>query len=320
MKKDYNKKVFYILSLFLLLIPFTVKAKSASPQGKNTTFYYNGSLQTFTSNYQELGGTYPLYLIRLTNMSADTISTEVSNVNGTYFSFGVRIWSTSIDNVGGFVQDLNGDLHICSMDSMSRSSVESSGTIVDVFFSCNLGSNYKIYSYGVNIGLQNNLQGYAISKLYYYDNRGDIENGEQDPMSQINNDLNGIKNSLNNVNTSINGVTSAIGSASSDIINNQNQNQQQTNEKLDDITNMDISDKDKEMPDSSSYDDYNSTEQELLNKTKDTDLSILDIGIDTKSSSWVWDTLTSLLKSHSAIFGMVIAILSIGIIKLVLGR
>lgn len=118
------------------------------------------------------------------------------------------------------------------------------------------------------------------------------------------------------------------------IIDNQNKNQSQTNSrlegintqqretnsKLDEIQNSDISNKDKELPDDSSYEDYNSSEKDLLDKTKEADLSVLDVGLDVKSSSWVWDTLTSLIQSHSVVFGMFIAILSIGVIKLALGR
>ena len=62
------------------------------------------------------------------------------------------------------------------------------------------------------------------------------------------------------------------------------------------------------------------TEDSLKDKVNQADLSNLSIGIDSKSSSWVWDTLTSLINSHSVIFGLFIAILSIGIIKLALGR
>lgn len=96
-----------------------------------------------------------------------------------------------------------------------------------------------------------------------------------------------------------------------------NQNQA-TNDKLDDMLNADA---DASVnPDDSKYDDYESAEGSLKDKVNQADLSNLSIGIDSNSSKWIWETLTSLLQSHSAIFGMVIAILSIGIIKLALGR
>lgn len=91
-------------------------------------------------------------------------------------------------------------------------------------------------------------------------------------------------------------------------------------EETDKIINSDISDNDKELPDDSSYNDYNGAEQNLLDKTKDIDLNTLDIGIDVNSSKWVWNTLTSFIQSHTVVFGIFISILSIGIIKLALGR
>lgn len=93
-----------------------------------------------------------------------------------------------------------------------------------------------------------------------------------------------------------------------------------TNEKLDDIYNSDLDESDKQLPDDSSINDYEDIEGEIVGKIDDVSFDNVSIGIDSQSSSWVWDTLTRLIQSHSAIFGMFIAILSIGIIKLALGR
>lgn len=92
------------------------------------------------------------------------------------------------------------------------------------------------------------------------------------------------------------------------------------NNKLDNIIDSDISDKDKELPDKSKYDDYNKAQGSLTDKVKQADLSNINVGIDKNASSFVWDTLTSFLKANSLIFSCFIAILSIGIIKLALGR
>ena len=89
---------------------------------------------------------------------------------------------------------------------------------------------------------------------------------------------------------------------------------------LNDINNADISDSDKSLPDDSKYTDYSNAESNLKDKIKDVDLNSLSIGIDVSSSNFIWDTLTSFIQSHTVIFGMFIAILSIGVIKLALGR
>lgn len=100
----------------------------------------------------------------------------------------------------------------------------------------------------------------------------------------------------------------------------QNNSQQETNDKLDEITDMDISDQDKELPDDSSYQDYTEAEGDLMDKVNEADMDSLDIAIDTNSSNFVWNTITDIFNSHPMIMSTIIAILSIGIIKLALGR
>lgn len=100
------------------------------------------------------------------------------------------------------------------------------------------------------------------------------------------------------------------------IINSNNE----TNDKLDDIIDADISDEDKEMPNDSSFEDYQDAEDDLMNKVNEADMDVLDIAIDTDSSNFVWDTITDILQSHPLIMSTIIAILSIGVIKLALGR
>lgn len=104
------------------------------------------------------------------------------------------------------------------------------------------------------------------------------------------------------------------------IINQNSQQIQQDKEQHDELMNSDIPNKDKELPDDSKYQDYNNTENDLKDKVNQADMSVISIGIDSNSSVFVWDTLTRIIQSNSIVFGMFIAILSIGIIKLALGR
>lgn len=102
--------------------------------------------------------------------------------------------------------------------------------------------------------------------------------------------------------------------------NQQLQEQQETNDKLDNITDMDIPESSKEDLDDSSYQDYQGAEDNLLDSVGEADLSNIDIAIDSDSSNFIWDTITDIFQSHPLIMSTVIAILSIGIIKLALGR
>lgn len=96
--------------------------------------------------------------------------------------------------------------------------------------------------------------------------------------------------------------------------------QEETNNKLDDIINADIPDSSKEDLDDSSYQDYQDAEDALIDSIGEADLSSVDIAIDNDSSNFIWDTITDIFQSHPLIMSTVIAILSIGIIKLALGR
>lgn len=101
------------------------------------------------------------------------------------------------------------------------------------------------------------------------------------------------------------------------IINNNNTNAQAIQ---DGINNADYTGS-TEQPDSTEFNNYHSEEQDLKGiVSNNTDLSVLDIGIDTDTSTWLWDTLTRLIQANSAVFSMFISILSIGILKLALGR
>lgn len=96
--------------------------------------------------------------------------------------------------------------------------------------------------------------------------------------------------------------------------------QDQTNSKLDDIKNMDIDSSSKEKPDDTDYKDYEDAQGDLTDKISNVNTDNLDIGIDADSSNFIFDTMNKLINAHPAIFSMFIAILSIGIIKLGLGR
>lgn len=92
----------------------------------------------------------------------------------------------------------------------------------------------------------------------------------------------------------------------------------QTNSKLDEIETMQPDTT--ETPDDSSYKDYEQSEEELEEYIKQADTSVLDVAIDTNTSKFIWDTMTSFIKSNALVFSTIIALLSIGIIKLALNR
>lgn len=139
---------------------------------------------------------------------------------------------------------------------------------------------------------------------------------------------------INNNNQNTSNIIDNQNKNASDIIDNQNKNQEQmneyldgqinaqnqTNEKMDEIINGDISAEDKQEANTDEFDNFKNKENELLDKFNDVNVNDINIGIDSNASTFIWETLTSLIQSNQVIFSLVISILSIGVIKLALGR
>lgn len=115
----------------------------------------------------------------------------------------------------------------------------------------------------------------------------------------------------------LNGVTNNI----QNVLNNQNSIAEQQHDDA-----MDILDKlqhstpwEERTANISDFEDYEDAE-DILNEYTDVDFNSVQIDLDPDTNNWVWNTLTSLINTNRLVFGMVISILSIGIIKLILNR
>ena len=73
--------------------------------------------------------------------------------------------------------------------------------------------------------------------------------------------------------------------------------------------------------DSSKVDDYIDIEQSLVNnESADDALNNFDVSIDGESYSFIWTLITDLLNSHPEVFGLFIAVLTLGFLALILNR
>lgn len=112
------------------------------------------------------------------------------------------------------------------------------------------------------------------------------------------------------------------------IINNQNQNTQDiinsnnanADKIVDTLEGEDLTDSEKESVNKDELNDYESSEDALLNEDRLNSINDIDISIDSNTNDFIWDFITSVINTHSRIFGFIITILSIGIIKLALNR
>lgn len=91
-----------------------------------------------------------------------------------------------------------------------------------------------------------------------------------------------------------------------------NQNDRLYNEDIDNTTKQDVN--------TNTVDNTQNKEDELLNISTNSNMSIVDVGIDITSSNKIWDLITRILEQNAKVMQMVISILSVGIIKLILRR
>lgn len=107
-----------------------------------------------------------------------------------------------------------------------------------------------------------------------------------------------------------------------EIIENQNENQQQTNERLDqihdDLTSGELDD---DTPvDDDKMNDYQDAEDALIDSDSLDLIDGVEISIDLESNKFIWDLVTRILQTHTLVMGLVITMLSLGIVKLILNR
>ena len=153
-------------------------------------------------------------------------------------------------------------------------------------------NNIAINGYSMNIGLNNNSSTIKVGFTT------GVYNLCRDSGEQIRVDVNSIKNKLDQ----------------------NNQTQQESNKKIDEIKESDISSESKESPNTKEFNDYQDAEKGLFEKMETADTSKLNVAIDGNSANFVWDTITRFYNSNALIMNLLISILSIGIIKMALGR
>ena len=123
-------------------------------------------------------------------------------------------------------------------------------------------------------------------------------------------------------------ISTSENATNNDIITNNNQNtdkitqnqDENTDKVVDALEGEDLTESEKEPVNKDELNDYESSEDALLNEDRLNSINEIDISIDSNTNDFIWDFITSAINTHTRIFGFVITILSIGIIKLALNR
>lgn len=113
----------------------------------------------------------------------------------------------------------------------------------------------------------------------------------------------------------INSITNNIQQS----ISNSNSQYNILGDKMDTLNNSIFAEYTPENPDKADFDDFEDVEDELKEYTN-VNLESFNVDLDTDTNNWVWTTLTNLIQANALVFGMVISILSIGLIKLIMNR
>ena len=109
-------------------------------------------------------------------------------------------------------------------------------------------------------------------------------------------------------------------SDSQNIISSQQATTNAINDNWNNFSNADLDDSDKQSPNTDNYNDYQTAENNLFDKMDEADTDNLDVAIDSNSATWVWDRITEWLGTHALLMSFLVSMLSIGIIKMALGR
>ena len=84
--------------------------------------------------------------------------------------------------------------------------------------------------------------------------------------------------------------------------------------------NEDISSSDKEAPDQTQYNNAKQQEDNIIQSISNVSANDITFSQDIQATNKIWDTTTRFLQTNAKVMGLVISILSIGIIKLIMNR
>lgn len=158
----------------------------------------------------------------------------------------------------------------------------------------------------VRFAVSNNNQYYNIIEMsrsnLIYKNNSSLTESDKIIISQNQNTNDIIDNQNQNAN---------------DIMNNQDEN---TDKIVDSLEGEDLTSSEKEPVNKDELNSYENAEDKLLNEDNLNYINDIDISQDSNTNDFIWDFITSAINTHTRIFGFVVTILSIGIIKLALNR
>lgn len=273
--------------------------KNTETTGISGTWYFYG-----TNNQSNItlptGTTSILINANIYHGSADQISTNYTSSSYiNYLRANFQIYVIQSDNTLSqciFTGNVENNVSVkCPVDKSAYKGFRINYSMDDLGVGSQIGiglSQYYIYSRIDNSDLETIIRAQADR----------IITSDETTRTQIIATINSLASSINGISSSINNQTTTI------------------NNNHDEIMDTDIDSTTKENVDTTSVDNYNDAEADIMDQVGEADLTSLSIGIDRGTSSTIWNLITRIIQSNAKIFGLFISILSIGIIKIALAR
>ena len=294
--------------------PFMVQgryATSSTNNVENGTLYVNGRYTTFVESVDS-ESLITQWNVRY-SVTTNTSNDDTAFAKDSYaisLKFRVVTWTTSTTpNLSNFklwyYRSANGVYKTMTCDSGETFSYSKNGSS---------GADYTISYYCARLDF-NQADITHIAYTYYDSKVGrawqNVSNFYMVGLTTdaTNNDI------ISNQNSNAEAIINNQNQNTEDIINNQNSN---TDKVIDSIEGDGLTN---DTPlDESTKNDYESAEDKLMNEDNLNYINDIDIALDSNSSDFIWDLITRILNTHALVFGAMITILSLGIIKLVLNR
>lgn len=324
-----------IIALFVLFIIGVGKAKAQVPDynwntprliGLSTSnnildegaFLVSGTnSNSITYNSNVWGGTN--VYIRYRAVDSDQGTTYLAQ--GTYsFSYKVTFRLIGANSIAKVTPKLHyypnnantyGSATCDTTPTMILTQTGTNPTTYEFTYSCstfNITTNVSWFAVGFETGIPMNYVS-MIQNLKF--------TGPSDTQDILNNQTQNTQDIINNQNNNTQDIINNQNQNKNEVINNNNAN---TDKITGAITGPGLSEESKKPIDKDGINDYTDKEEAMINKNELDKINDIDIVIDTNSNTFIWDLITRILNTNTLVFGMVITILSIGLIKLLLNR
>lgn len=269
------------------LIRFFNSQGTLLDRSNGNTLIHDGTVGYFLINYNfagTIGSGSDVYIDLKPNLGF-RYNPTISKLTGLDVTYNAVLSNGSVIDVSNYCND---SAHL----TKTMYSSTDYGNEYRLTISCQFNSSATFSGFGIRIApiMQSKS---AITRSWFSVDNASYTNTPSDSDKIINNQNQNTNDIINNQDKNTDEIISAIEGGS-----------------LDDDT----------LVDDSGLNDFENKENGLIDEDNLNNISNIDISLDNNTSRFFWDLFTRIINTNSLIYGLIISILSIGIIKLILNR